>query len=40
MATLVTKMKGIEKKLGEIEKRKSGATREESMMGRERKRPN
>jgi hypothetical protein len=33
-------MMGIERKLEEIEKRRNGATREESKMGRERKRQN
>ena len=36
-ATLVTKMRGIERKLEEIEKRRNGATREESTVRRERR---
>ncbi len=37
-ATLVTKQMGIQRKIDELERRKSGMTREESMQGRERRR--
>jgi hypothetical protein len=36
-AGLVSKSKEIERKIEEIEKRQQGATREESMVGRERR---
>jgi len=37
-ATYVTKQMGIQRKIDELERRKSGMTREESIQGRERKR--
>jgi hypothetical protein len=37
-AGLVTKQRGIERKIEEVERRRNGMTREESMMGRERRR--
>jgi hypothetical protein len=36
--TFVTKQMGIQRKIDELERRRSGMTREESMQGRERKR--
>jgi hypothetical protein len=36
--TLIAKKLGLEKKIQELEMRKAGATREESMQGQERKR--
>ena len=35
---LIAKRLGLERKIGELEMRAKGATREESMVGRERKR--
>jgi hypothetical protein len=37
-ATLVTKQRGIQRKIDEVERRRQGMTREESMMGQERRR--
>jgi len=37
-ATLVTKQRAIQRKIDEVERRRQGMTREESMMGQERRR--